>query len=102
MLQGGRALYYRGEPIRDLLASELRTRRLLTAQGVSSPNWSVGPAEARAALRQSFTPSVVVVPRPDSTLLRALAIKDFHGALEPQESPWSAARPVGGAAAHKP
>src|SRR5439155_1752021 len=83
MLQGARVVYDRGESIRDLLAAEIRTRRLLTAQGVSSPNWSVGPAEARAALRQAFTPSVVVVPRPDSTLLRVLAINDFHGALEP-------------------
>src|SRR5439155_166260 len=41
-------------------------------------------------------------PRPDSTLLRVLAINDFHGALEPQVWPWSAARPVGGAAALKP
>ena len=102
MLQGARVVYDRGESIRDLLAAEIRTRRLLTAQGVSSPNWSVGPAEARAALRQAFTPSVVVVPRPDSTLLRVLAINDFHGALEPQVWPWSAARPVGGAAALKP
>src|SRR5256886_5175139 len=102
MLGGGGVVYARGESIRDLLAAEIRPRRLLTAQGVSSPNWSVGPAEARAALRQAFTPSVVVVPRPDSTLLRVLAINDFHGALEPQVWPWSAARPVGGAAALKP
>src|SRR6059036_807223 len=102
MLQGARVVYDRGESIRDLLAAEIRTRRLLTAQGVYSPNWSVGPAEARAALRQAFTPSVVVVPRPDSTLLRVLAINDFHGALEPQVWPWSAERPVGGAAALKP
>src|SRR3989454_1329327 len=102
MLQGARVVYDRGESIRDLLAAEIRTRRLLTAQGVYSPSWSVGPAEARAALRQAFTPSVVVVPRPDSTLLRVLAINDFHGALESQVWPWSAGRPVGGAAALKP
>jgi len=102
MLRGARVVYDRGESIRDLLADEIRTRRLLTAQGVYSPSWSLGPAEARAALRQAFTPSVVAVHRPDSTLLRVLAINDFHGALEPQVWPWSAGRPVGGAAALKP
>src|SRR6266511_1016993 len=37
----------------------------------------------------------------DSTLLRVLAINDFHGALEAQVWPWSEGRPVGGAAALK-
>ena len=102
MLQGARVVYDRGESIRDLLADEIRTRRYLTVQGAYAPSWSVAPAEARAALRQAFTPSVAVVARPDSTLLRVLAINDFHGALEPQMWPWSAGRPVGGAAALKP
>jgi len=102
MLQGARVVYDRGESIRDLLADEIRTRRLLTVQGAYSPSWSVGPAEAHAALRQAFTPSAPTVPRPDSTLLRVLAINDFHGALEPQVWPWSDGRPVGGAAALKP
>ncbi len=35
----------------------------------------------------------------DSTLLRILAINDFHGALEPRVFGWSNGRPVGGAAA---
>src|SRR5216117_3302489 len=102
MLQGARVVYDRGESIRDLLAAEIRIRAHLIAQGVYSPSWSLGPAEAREALRQAFTPSAIVVPRPDSTLLRVLAINDFHGALEPQVWPWSAGRPVGGAAALKP
>lgn len=38
----------------------------------------------------------------DSTLLRVLAINDFHGALEPQVWPWSGGRQVGGVAALKP
>jgi len=38
----------------------------------------------------------------DSTLLRVLAINDFHGALEPQVWPWSGGRQVGGAPALKP
>lgn len=37
----------------------------------------------------------------DSTLLRILAINDFHGALEPRVYPWSSGRPIGGAAALK-
>jgi 2',3'-cyclic-nucleotide 2'-phosphodiesterase (5'-nucleotidase family) len=102
MLQGARVVYDRGESIRDLLADEIRTRRHLVVQGVYAPSWSVGPAEARAALRQAFTPAVATAARPDSTLLRVLAINDFHGALEPQVWPWSAGRPVGGAAALKP
>jgi 2',3'-cyclic-nucleotide 2'-phosphodiesterase / 3'-nucleotidase / 5'-nucleotidase len=102
MLRGARVVYDRGESIRDLLAEAIRTRGNLTAQAVYSASWSVEPAEARAALRQAFAPRVVAVSRPDSTLLRVLAINDFHGALEPQVWPWSAGRPVGGAAALKP
>src|SRR6266851_749710 len=102
MLQGARVVYDRGESIRDLLAQEIRTRRHLIVQGVFTPSWSVEPAEARVALRQAFTPTVAAVTRPDSTLLRVLAINDFHGALESQVWPWSAGRPVGAAAALKP
>src|SRR3989442_10047361 len=50
--------------------------------------------------------SVPVSQNPDTardrTLLRVLAINDFHGALESQVWPWSAGRRVGGAAALKP
>src|SRR5436190_3526763 len=102
ILQGARVVYDRGESIRDLLADEIRTRRLLTVQGAYSPSWSVGPAEAHAPLRQAFTPSAPTVPSPDSTLLRVLAINAAHGALHPQVWPWSDGRPVGGAAALKP
>jgi 2',3'-cyclic-nucleotide 2'-phosphodiesterase / 3'-nucleotidase / 5'-nucleotidase len=102
MLAGARVVYDRGEPIRDLLAAELRTRGHLSAQGVYTPSWSIAPAEARAALHQAFTPTVPTASRPDSTLLRVLAINDFHGALAPQAWPWSGGRPVGGAAALKP
>src|SRR4029077_3881515 len=41
-------------------------------------------------------------PGPYSTLLRGLAINDFHGALEPQVWPWSSGRQVGGVATLKP
>ncbi len=102
MLAGARVVYDRGESIRDLLATELRSRGLLGAQDVYAPRGSIAPAEARAALRQGFAPAGRAVVRPDSTLLRVLAINDFHGALEPQVWPWSDGRPVGGAAALKP
>jgi 2',3'-cyclic-nucleotide 2'-phosphodiesterase/3'-nucleotidase/5'-nucleotidase len=102
MLQRARVVYDRGESIRDLLAAEIRTRGQLRASDVYTPSWSIGPPEAREALRQAFTPRVAVVSRADSTLLRVLAINDFHGALESQVWPWSAGRPVGGAAALKP
>jgi len=42
------------------------------------------------------------VSQRDSTMLRVLAINDFHGALDPRTWAWSAGRPVGGAAALKP
>src|SRR5213080_2691882 len=51
---------------------------------------------------------VVVAPAPppvselDSTVLRVLAINDFHGALEARAWPWSNGKLVGGAAALKP
>jgi 2',3'-cyclic-nucleotide 2'-phosphodiesterase/3'-nucleotidase/5'-nucleotidase len=102
MLAGARVVYDRGESIRDLLAAEIRTRGHLAAPAVYRPSWSIAPAEAQAALRQAFAPPVPTVSRPDSTLLRVLAINDFHGALEPQVWPWSGGRPVGGAAALKP
>src|SRR5689334_153349 len=47
-------------------------------------------------------PPPPAAPRPDSTMLRVLAMNDFHGALEPQVWPWSGGRQVGGAAALKP
>src|SRR5256712_7529578 len=97
MLRGARVVYDRGESIRDLLADEIRTRRLLTAQGVYSPSWSLGPAEARAAPRPAFTPSVVAGTRPPSPRPRVLWGTDFHRALEPQGWPSSAGRPGGGA-----
>ncbi len=102
MLAGARVVYDRGESIRDLLAAEIRTRGHVSAQAVYTPSWSVAPAEARAALRQAFAPPAPTASRPDSTLLRVLAINDFHGALESRVWPWSGGRPVGGAAALKP
>jgi 2',3'-cyclic-nucleotide 2'-phosphodiesterase / 3'-nucleotidase / 5'-nucleotidase len=101
MLAGARVVYDRGESIRELLAAEIRSRGRISAQG-SAPSWSIVPAEAQAALRRAFAPPVPSASRPDSTLLRVLAINDFHGALAPQVWPWSEGRPVGGAAVLKP
>src|SRR5436309_163609 len=47
-------------------------------------------------------PAPPSVSEPDSTVLRVLAINDFHGALEARSWPWSGGRAVGGAAALKP
>lgn len=45
--------------------------------------------------------AAAIAGRADSTLLRILAINDFHGALESRQYGWSGGRPVGGAAALK-
>ncbi len=102
MLAGARVVYDRGESIRDLLSAEMRARGRITAPSAYTPSWSIVPAEAHAALRQAFAPPIPVASRADSTLLRVLAINDFHGALASQVWPWSEGRPVGGAAALKP
>src|SRR5881398_2736502 len=47
-------------------------------------------------------PAPPPVSEPDSTVLRVLAINDFHGALEARAWPWSNGKLVGGAAALKP
>jgi len=49
----------------------------------------------------AFLLAATIAGRADSTLLRILAINDFHGALEPRQYGWSAGHPVGGAAALK-
>src|SRR2546426_10658592 len=46
-------------------------------------------------------PAHLLIQR-DSTVLRVLALNDFHGALEARSWPWSHGRAVGGAAALKP
>ena len=45
--------------------------------------------------------ATVLTARADSTLLRILAINDYHGALETRQYSWSNGRPVGGASALK-
>ncbi len=57
---------------------------------------------ARTTNRGFEAPPTPPEPRPDSTMLRVLAINDFHGALEPQVWPWSGGRQVGGVVALKP
>src|SRR5213594_478272 len=47
-------------------------------------------------------PAPPPVSEPDRTVLRVLAINDFHGALEARAWPWSNGKLVGGAAALKP
>ncbi len=55
----------------------------------------VAPTDVRARVPPA-------VSERDSTVLRVLAINDFHGALEARAWPWSNGKPVGGAAALKP
>jgi 2',3'-cyclic-nucleotide 2'-phosphodiesterase/3'-nucleotidase/5'-nucleotidase len=102
MLAGARVTYDRGEDIRDLLIAEVRRARALDVRAYYRATWQIIPPEARAAARATFAPAVPVVSTADSTLLRVLAISDFHGQLEPRVWDWSAGRSVGGAAALKP
>ncbi|MBI1967682.1 MAG: 5'-nucleotidase C-terminal domain-containing protein [Gemmatimonadetes bacterium] len=99
MVQGARVVYDRGEDIRDLLAEEIRRAGTVTAGAYFTPNWSILSPGREAALA-AFAPRPVV-SEADSTLLRVLAIADFHGALAPRAWPWSEGREVGGAAALK-
>ena len=103
MLRGARVVYDRGESIRDLLEAEIRQRRTLAVAAAFAPRWSILPP-AREAVLAAFAPAhaVALGGGGDSTVLRVLAIADFHGALEPQVWPWSRGRPVGGAAALRP
>jgi len=55
-----------------------------------------------ALLLATPPPPAATPPGTDSTLLRVLAITDFHGALAPRTWPWSNGRAVGGVAALKP
>ncbi|MGH7548794.1 MAG: 5'-nucleotidase C-terminal domain-containing protein [Gemmatimonadales bacterium] len=101
MLQGARVVYDRGESIRDLLADEIRKAGTLAAGAYYVPSWSITPAPARDAVRLAFAPAAPSLSQKDSTVLRVLAINDFHGALEARPRPWSGGRAVGGAAALK-
>jgi 2',3'-cyclic-nucleotide 2'-phosphodiesterase (5'-nucleotidase family) len=103
MLAGARVVYDGGDNVRDLLADEIRRARLLDARAYYRASWSIVPPEARAAARAAFAPAAAPVNTADSTLLRVLAITDFHGQLEPRvwDGSGADARPVGGAAALK-
>src|SRR2546421_2157121 len=50
----------------------------------------------------ALAPAAPPLSQRDTTVLRVLAINDFHGALEARSWPWSGGRAVGGAAALKP
>jgi 2',3'-cyclic-nucleotide 2'-phosphodiesterase (5'-nucleotidase family) len=100
MLRGARAVYDRGESIADLLVDEVRRVSAIRAADYYTPSWAILPP-ADSAARAAFAPPAPRVSEADSTLLRVLAITDFHGALEPRVWGWSEGRPVGGAAAIK-
>jgi 2',3'-cyclic-nucleotide 2'-phosphodiesterase (5'-nucleotidase family) len=99
MLRGARVVYDRGEDVRGLLEAEIARAGRLDSAAWFTPSWAVIPPAAEAVRRAFAAPAAP--SRTDSTLLRVLAISDFHGALEPRTWPWSEGRPVGGAAALK-
>jgi 2',3'-cyclic-nucleotide 2'-phosphodiesterase/3'-nucleotidase/5'-nucleotidase len=101
MLRGARVVYDRGESIRDLLAAEISKAGTVTAQAYYRPGWSI-LAPARDAVHLAFAPAAPPVSQRDSTVLRVLAINDFHGELEARTWPWSSGKAVGGAVALKP
>jgi 2',3'-cyclic-nucleotide 2'-phosphodiesterase (5'-nucleotidase family) len=101
MLARARVVYDKGEDVRDVLLDEIRRVRSLDARAYYRPSWGIVPPEAREAAYAAFTPTRPTVRAADSTLLRVLAIGDFHGQLEPRVWSWSAGRPVGGAGALK-
>ncbi|HSD31192.1 MAG TPA: 5'-nucleotidase C-terminal domain-containing protein [Gemmatimonadales bacterium] len=100
MLLGAPIVYDRGEDIGELLAEEIRRVDTVTAAAYYTPSWAILPPGDSAA-RAAFAPPPPPVPQTDSTLLRVLAITDFHGALEPRVWGWSQGQPVGGAAVIK-
>jgi 2',3'-cyclic-nucleotide 2'-phosphodiesterase / 3'-nucleotidase / 5'-nucleotidase len=100
MLHGARVVYDRGENIADLLMDEVQRVGAVQAADYYTPSWAILPPGDSAA-RAAFAPPPPPVPETDSTLLRVLALTDFHGALAPRVWPWSQGRPVGGAAAIK-
>jgi 2',3'-cyclic-nucleotide 2'-phosphodiesterase / 3'-nucleotidase / 5'-nucleotidase len=104
MLAGAPVVYDRGENVRDLLIQDLRARGVLSVQDFGTQNWRIVPEEAALAARRLFvaTPDPVRPSPPrDTTLLRILALNDFHGALFSTVRTWSNNRPVGGMPAIK-
>ena len=101
MLRESYVTYDRGEDIRELLVDEIRRAGRLDSAAWFTPSWSIIPPAADA-VRRSFLPAAAAVSAADTTLLRVLAIGDFHGALVERVWPWSQGRNVGGAAALKP
>ena len=100
MLRGSPVVYDRGESVEDLLVAEIRAVGTVQAAAYFTPSWSILPP-ADSAVRAIFAPPPPPLPETDSTLLRVLAISDFHGALATRIWPWSGGRSVGGSAALK-
>jgi 2',3'-cyclic-nucleotide 2'-phosphodiesterase (5'-nucleotidase family) len=100
MLRGARVVYDRGEDVAGLLVDEVRRTGGIQAPAYFTPSWSILPP-ADSAARAAFAPLPPPAPVTDSTLLRVLAITDFHGALDPRVWAWSEGRAVGGAAVIK-
>jgi 2',3'-cyclic-nucleotide 2'-phosphodiesterase / 3'-nucleotidase / 5'-nucleotidase len=86
MVRRAPVVYDKGENIRDLLAEEIRTRKIISPADYAAREWSIVPEMAAGAVRTLFR----VPPRPsrlgprDTVLLRVLATSDLHGALLPR------------------
>ena len=97
MLVGLPVVYDAGENIRDLVVSAIRDAETLRADEYFEDSWRIIPESVRNRIR-----TVLAEPRAparDSTVLRVLAINDFHGALQPATPSWADGRQVGGASA---
>lgn len=100
MLLGAPVVYDRGENMVDLLIGEIKSAGTVQASSYFVPSWSILPP-ADSAIHALYAPPPPPLPQTDSTLLRVLAITDFHGALAGRIWPWSGGRPVGGSAVLK-
>lgn len=99
MFAGAPVVYGKGENIRELIVTDLRSRRILKAEDYATRSWRILPEEIARAARRLFAPTPEpprVSPPRDTTLLRIFAISDLHGAIEARVHSWSENRPVGG------
>jgi 2',3'-cyclic-nucleotide 2'-phosphodiesterase (5'-nucleotidase family) len=82
MLRGAPVVYDRKENIRDLLAEEIRLRKIIDPSTYASRDWRIVPEMAAASVRSLFrVPQRPAPPDPrDSVLLRIVSTADLHGA----------------------
>jgi 2',3'-cyclic-nucleotide 2'-phosphodiesterase/3'-nucleotidase len=64
MLAGAPVVYDKGEYIRDLLAAEIRRRRLLRAADFAGSSWNLAPADYARRARALFVREAAAAPAP--------------------------------------